>query len=163
MPYQNIFLLLGSNLGGRLENLNKCTALIELQIGSLINRSSVYETAPWGKADQDNFLNQALQIESSLQPHELLQACVAIEKKIGRVRSQKWEARTIDIDIIYFDNKIIDNCDLKIPHSRIAERRFVLVPINEIAAEFVHPIFLKTNAQLLQDCTDPLDVKFFSE
>lgn len=163
MLNQNIFLLTGSNLGDRLRILHNCSELIELELGHIIERSPVYQTAPWGKTDQANFLNQALQIETVLQPQELLTLCLSIEKKIGRVRDAKWGARTIDIDIVYFDNKIVDLDNLKIPHPRIAERRFVLVPLNEVAPEFVHPIFKKTNAQLLQECVDPLDVKTFTE
>jgi 2-amino-4-hydroxy-6-hydroxymethyldihydropteridine diphosphokinase len=161
MLIQNIFLLTGSNLGDRLSNLVKCAELIEQQAGHIVKRSSVYETAPWGKTDQDHFLNQALELESALQPQELLTACLAIEKKIGRVRDEKWGSRTIDIDIIYFNDQVIDSDDLKIPHPRIAERRFVLVPICELAPEFMHPILKKTNALLLKECTDALDVAIF--
>lgn len=162
MPTQNIFLLTGSNLGDRLNNLTKCTELMEAQAGRIVSRSSIYETAPWGKSDQDNFLNQALHLETTLQPHELLETCLAIEEKIGRVRREKWGSRTIDVDIIYYGNQIIDSDDLKVPHPRMAERRFVLIPINEIAPDFVHPILKKTNARLLLECVDRLDVKIFS-
>ncbi|HTH56409.1 MAG TPA: 2-amino-4-hydroxy-6-hydroxymethyldihydropteridine diphosphokinase [Cyclobacteriaceae bacterium] len=161
MLSQNIFLLTGSNLGDRLQNLNTCSALIEAQVGPVSRRSSIYETAPWGKTDQGNFLNQALQIESALLPTELLAACLAIEEKIGRVRYEPWGARTIDLDIIYYDQKSIDSNELKIPHPRIRERRFVLVPLSELAPEFIHPVLKKTNFKLLQECTDSLEVKIF--
>lgn len=161
MHYQNIFLLLGSNLGDRVSNLSKCTKLIELQIGVVINRSAIYETAPWGRANQPNFLNQALQVDSNLPPNKLLSTCLAIEKNLGRIRDETWAERIIDIDIIYFDNKIIDTDELKVPHPRMAERKFVLTPLAEISPEFLHPILKKTNRELLNECLDLLAVTVF--
>lgn len=136
--------------------------MIETQVGFIAKRSTVYETAPWGKTDQANFLNQGLQVESSLQPDELLRSCIGIEKKLGRIRHEKWGARTIDIDIIYFNHEIIDTETLTIPHPRMTERRFVLTPIAEIAPNFIHPTLKTTNAKLLAECNDPLEVRIFS-
>ena len=149
-------------MGDRLSNLNKGAKLIETQIGSILKRSAVYETAAWGKTDQPNFLNQALHVKSTLLPIELLESCLTIEKKMGRIRDEKWAERTIDIDIIYFDNKIIDSEELKIPHPRLAERRFVLMPLVEISPEFVHPVLRKTNQELLAICPDKLAVDVFA-
>lgn len=148
-------------MGDRLSNLNTCAQLIEAQIGPILKRSSVYETAAWGKTNQPGFLNQALQVKSALLPIELLGSCLAIEKKLGRIRNEKWAERTIDIDIIYFDNEIIDREELKIPHPRLAERRFVLMPLVEINPEFVHPVLKKTNRELLAVCPDKLSVDIY--
>lgn len=159
---KNIFLLLGSNLGDRLTNLDRGRILIEELTGSIVKKSSIYETSAWGKTDQPDYLNQAVQIETALRPNELLSACLNIEKKIGRQRIEKWGARLIDIDIIYFGGKIIHSNELIIPHPRMAERRFVLVPLTEINPDFVHPILMKTNEELLKQCKDDLLVKYFN-
>ena len=162
MLYKNVFLLLGGNLGDRVSNLRHCNTLIEELLGPIVENSSIYETEPWGKSDQPSFLNQALQIETSLPPMELLSACLTIEKKMGRSRDEKWGARVIDIDIIYFDNQILNSIDLILPHPRMAERKFVLTPLAEINPSFVHPVLLKTNEELLKECKDQLSVKYFS-
>lgn len=162
MLYKNVFLLLGGNLGDRVSNLRHCNTLIEELLGPIVENSSIYETEPWGKSDQPSFLNQALQIETSLPPMELLSACLTIEKKMGRSRDEKWGARVIDIDIIYFDNQILNSIDLILPHPRMAERKFVLTPLAEINPSFVHPVLLKTNEELLKECKDQLSVRYFS-
>lgn len=158
MNTKNVFLLMGSNLGIPSENLITARQKIENQIGKIVAQSSVYETSAWGKTDQPNYFNQALQIETRLSPDELLSEIHSIEKAMGRTRLEKWEARLIDIDIIYFDNQIIQNDKLVIPHPLMAQRRFVLVPLVEINSQFMHPALGKTNKQLLNECTDPLDV-----
>jgi 2-amino-4-hydroxy-6-hydroxymethyldihydropteridine diphosphokinase len=122
----------------------------------------VYETAPWGKSNQPNYLNQGVQIETNFEPFELLNQCLIIEKQLGRMRDEKWGARLIDIDIIYFDNQIMNTKDLNLPHPRMAERKFVLKPLTEISPDFMHPLFKKTNLELLADCKDPLSIKLFS-
>ncbi len=162
MLYKNVFLLLGGNLGDRVSNLRHCNTLIEELLGPIVENSSIYETEPWGKSDQPSFLNQALQIETSLPPMELLSACLTIEKKMGRSRDEKWGARVIDIDIIYFDGQILNSIDLILPHPRMAERKFVLTPLAEINPSFVHPVLLKTNEELLKECKDQLSVRYFS-
>lgn len=154
--------MLGGNLGDRVSNLRHCNTLIEELLGPIVENSSIYETEPWGKSDQPSFLNQALQIETSLPPMELLSACLTIEKKMGRSRDEKWGARVIDIDIIYFDNQILNSIDLILPHPRMAERKFVLTPLAEINPSFVHPVLLKTNEELLKECKDQLSVRYFS-
>lgn len=158
MNTQNVFLLMGSNLGIPNENLKAASKKIEDQIGKIVAYSSVYETSAWGKTDQPNYLNQALQIETELTPQQVLQEIHAIEMAMGRLRIEKWEARLIDIDIIYFDDRIIQSENLIVPHPLLAQRRFALVPLVEISDQFVHPVFRKTNQQLLEECSDPLEV-----
>lgn len=158
---ERIFLLLGSNLGDRHENLTQAIAHIKQEAGKTVALSHVYETAAWGKEDQSDFLNQVVELESALPPEELLIVLLAIEEKIGRVRHEKWGARSIDIDILYYGNREYNTEALRLPHPGIPERRFVLVPLCELAAEFMHPILLKKNEQLLVECLDSLPVKRF--
>jgi len=162
MNQRNIFLLLGSNVGDRPGQLGMAINLIEKEIGDVTAKSKIYQTAPWGKLDQPYFLNQALQIESRLSPTELLFKVQSIEGTLGRTRIEKWGERIIDIDIIYFGNKLIVMPDLVIPHSHMAERKFVLIPLTEINPDFIHPELQKSNAQLLKECNDTLLVKEFT-
>jgi 2-amino-4-hydroxy-6-hydroxymethyldihydropteridine diphosphokinase len=162
MGKQKVFLLTGSNLGSPAENLFECLQKIESQIGKIVTKSSVYETSAWGKTNQANFLNQALEVATAFTPEQLLNEIHSIEKSIGRIRNEKWEARVIDIDIIYFGNSIINTKNLIVPHPLVAQRKFALVPLVEISGDFVHPIFNKTNAELLKECTDPLDVNLIA-
>ena len=127
-----IYIGLGTNLGDRNSNLNKAIELISLQIGSVLKESTVHETKPWGKTDQPNFLNMVIKIETKLTPQQLLEKCLSIENEIGRVREEKWGPRLIDIDILYYNNEIINEENLIIPHPFIQEREFVLKPLNEI-------------------------------
>ncbi len=154
-----VYLLIGGNEGNRFLHMQQVRANIEHICGAIEQVSSVYQTAPWGKSDQPDFLNQALLIDSSLLPHELLNAILSIEKKMGRIRTVKNAARIIDVDILFYNREIISEPDLKIPHPRIAERRFVLAPLNDIAPEYVHPVLGKTVQMLFRECTDTLAVK----
>jgi 2-amino-4-hydroxy-6-hydroxymethyldihydropteridine diphosphokinase len=135
---------------------------IEHICGQLLQVSSLYETAPWGKTDQADFLNQVLLIETKWNPRELLKAILQIEEKGGRVRTLKNAPRSIDIDILFYNHLVIEETGLSIPHPRIAERRFVLEPMNEISPRFEHPVLHKTIHQLLLECTDELAVKKIS-
>jgi 2-amino-4-hydroxy-6-hydroxymethyldihydropteridine diphosphokinase len=157
------WLLIGGNMGHRMENLANATSLIEKYCGSIGLASSVYETEAWGKEDQPPFLNQALEINTSLAARQLLSQILAIEKKMGRSRTEKFGPRHIDIDILFFDDEIINKLGLDIPHPRIQDRRFVLVPLAEIAAEKIHPAFKITVRELLKYCTDPLQVSLYRE
>jgi 2-amino-4-hydroxy-6-hydroxymethyldihydropteridine diphosphokinase len=154
-------LLLGSNLGDRQENLLKALAFIEQQVGSLKRKSSVYKTAPWGNIEQDDFLNLAILAETKFTAHEVLKKLLEIEKKLGRERIEKWGPRTIDIDILYYDNEVINNKDLVVPHPHLQDRRFSLVPLNEISADWQHPVLHKTVSQMLEDCEDRGEVTVF--
>lgn len=155
---EGVFLLTGSNLGDSATNLRQALSHIRQECGPLVRQSSVYQTAAWGKQDQNDFLNQVLQLETTLSAAQLLTRVLAIEQQMGRVRKEKWGERLIDIDILYFNAEIIHAKDLQIPHPGIAARRFVLEPLCEIAPDFIHPILLKSNQVLLQECIDPLPV-----
>lgn len=156
---QEIFLHTGSNLGNRHENLEKSVALINQLIGTVVCKSSYYETSAWGNTDQPDFINQALCLHSSLAPMKLLKCIWSIEEELGRQRISKWGARTIDIDILFYGSEIIRMPDLTIPHQLLHERRFVLTPLNEIAPDLIHPILNKTVTELLSQLTDDLSVK----
>ena len=153
------YLLIGGNLGNRKENLSKAVSLINEQCGSLTRSSSIYETEAWGITDQPSFLNQALEISTSLNARQLMRKVLQIEEEMGRVRKEKLGPRIIDIDILLFENEIHDLRFLKIPHPEMQNRRFVLVPLAEINSTLQHPVLKKTIAELLEECPDLLDVK----
>lgn len=159
----DIYLLTGGNMGDRLLNLQQACTKIEKKIGQVVKRSSVYETAAWGFTEQEPFLNQVISITSAFESKELLQQLLAIELELGRKRVVKMGPRIIDIDILFYGNQIISAPDLIVPHPRIAERRFVLIPLNEIAPHFIHPVFNKTISELLKICPDKLEVKMYNE
>jgi len=153
------YLLIGGNLGNRKDNLLKATSFIIEQCGALTRSSSIYETAAWGIADQPSFLNQALEISTSLNARQLLRKILKIEKEMGRIRKEKLGPRIIDIDILLFENEIHDLRFLKIPHPEMQNRRFVLTPLAEIESGIMHPVLKKTIAQLLEECPDNLEVR----
>lgn len=153
------YLSLGSNIGNRKFYLERAEKLILQEIGTVLKKSSLYETEPWGFHHPVNFYNKALHIKTDLLPEELLSRCLSIEKQLGRQReNNKYEARCIDIDILFYDNQIIDAENLKIPHPYLHIRKFVLEPLNEIASEFVHPLLNKEIHQLLNECVDRRNV-----
>lgn len=156
------YLLTGGNLGNRAENLREALQLIDAQAGNILQCSPVFETAAWGKTNQPDYLNQAILIQTALDAPALLECLLAIEKQLGRLRQEKYGSRTIDIDILFYNDCIIRTGSLVVPHPQIQNRRFVLVPLNEIAPAFVHPVLKSTVQQLLQACTDPLNVKKYS-
>jgi 2-amino-4-hydroxy-6-hydroxymethyldihydropteridine diphosphokinase len=153
------YLLIGGNLGDRKENLLKTAALINEQCGNLTRSSSIYETAAWGMTEQPSFLNQALEISTSINARQLMRKVLNIEKEMGRIRKEKLGPRIIDIDILLFDDEIHDVPFLKIPHPEMQNRRFVLTPLAEINSDLLHPVLKKTIAQLLEECPDNLEVK----
>ena len=145
-------------MGNRLQNLHQAVAQLSAACGPVLQQSAVYETAAWGKTDQAAFLNQALLLHTSLSARELITAILLVEEKMGRHREEKFGPRVIDIDIIFYNNDIVKEPDLTIPHPEMQNRRFVLVPLHEIAPAFVHPILQKSIAQLLEECEDTLPV-----
>lgn len=155
------YLLLGSNMGNSQELLSDAIHQIEMNTGKLIRASGLYATAAWGNTDQPDFLNQVIVIETNLSAKETLQSVLSIEKKMGRVRTVKNAPRIIDIDILFFNKEIIHHPDLIVPHPEIQNRRFVLIPLNEIAPQFIHPVLNQNVHQLLTLCKDPLNVKKF--
>jgi 2-amino-4-hydroxy-6-hydroxymethyldihydropteridine diphosphokinase len=154
-----IFLLLGSNVGDRPHLLKQAISLIANQVGNVVRQSSVYETAPWGKLDQQNFLNQVLEIASALPASDLLTSILSIETALGRTRDQRWGPRTIDIDILLYRNFVIKSDALTIPHPSMHERRFTLVPLVELAPDVIHPVLNKSFKELLDNCPDEQAVK----
>ena len=152
-------LLTGGNLGDRKKNLLTAISLINEQCGHLTKVSSIYETEAWGKTDQPSFLNQALEISTSLNARQLMRKILKIEKEMGRIRKEKFGPRIIDIDILLYENEIHDLRFLKIPHPEMQNRRFVLVPLAEIDPTLQHPVLKKTIAELLEECPDNLEVK----
>lgn len=154
----SVFLLTGSNLGDRSSQLSQCINALQEQAGNVVQCSQVYETEAWGKEGLPAHLNQALHLHTTLQPLELLEVIHHIEHSLGRVRQEKWGIRAIDIDIIYYDNMVLNLPQLTIPHPLLQERRFVLQPLAEIAPAYCHPVFGKSNYGLLETCMDPLSV-----
>jgi 2-amino-4-hydroxy-6-hydroxymethyldihydropteridine diphosphokinase len=155
------YLLLGSNMGSSQLQLSRAIKYISKQIGTVIRQSKLYTTAAWGNTNQPDFLNQVIIVETVLDPIQTIQTILGIEEKMGRVRTIKNAPRIIDIDILYFNKEIIDSTILSVPHPEIQNRRFVLIPLNELSPNFVHPLIGKSNHQLLIDCTDELNVKKF--
>jgi 2-amino-4-hydroxy-6-hydroxymethyldihydropteridine diphosphokinase len=152
-------LLIGGNLGDRKENLLTAISLVNEHCGPLTKVSSIYETEAWGKTDQPTFLNQALEISTSLNARQLMRKILKIEKEMGRIRKEKLGPRIIDIDILLYENEIHDLRFLKIPHPEMHNRRFVLVPLAEIDPTLQHPVLKRTIAELLEECPDNLEVK----
>jgi 2-amino-4-hydroxy-6-hydroxymethyldihydropteridine diphosphokinase len=154
---EGIYLLLGSNLGDKRKQLS--SAIDKIARGNeVVLQSKVYETAAWGNSDQPSFYNQVISIRTSIDPHDLLHQLLNIELEMGRIRDEKWGARHIDIDILYFNDLVIKTDNLTIPHPEIQNRRFTLVPMVELAAEFYHPVLKKTQQELLTKCADLLEV-----
>ena len=153
------FLLIGANLGNREENFERAKEMIKENCGEITKSSACYETAAWGKTDQPSFLNQALEIETKMSAKQLMRYILKMETTMGRERKEKYGPRIIDIDILLFNNRQYDYSFLKIPHPEMQNRRFALVPLQEIAPDLQHPVFKKSISQLLEECPDESDVK----
>ena len=154
----DVYLLTGSNLGDRREQLVLAVAEMEQHAGSIVRTSRIYETEAWGLEGLPAHLNQALLLRTKLEPLPLLYVLQEIEHRLGRVRQQRWGVRAIDIDIIYYDDLVLNLPQLSIPHPLMQERNFVLAPLAELAPDGMHPVLHQTNAALLQQSADKLSV-----
>lgn len=155
----NAFILLGSNMGDKKNMLLNAVNDIKKTIGDIITKSSIYETEPWGvDGFQESYLNQVIQINTNLTAKNLLLELNKIEIKYGRHREIKNSSRTLDLDILFFENQIINSNDLTIPHPRLHLRNFTLIPLMEIAPYFIHPKLNKNIEELYDECKDPSEV-----
>ena len=158
---EEVYLLLGSNVGDRDSNLSRAIELINRSAGELIKVSLLYETAAWGKTEQAAFLNQAICISTALTPLALLSLLKSIEKEVGRISTEKWGPRVIDIDILFYGSEIIQAPELQVPHPYLPVRRFALLPLSEIAEDFIHPVLRRSVNALLSECPDGSDVRLY--
>jgi 2-amino-4-hydroxy-6-hydroxymethyldihydropteridine diphosphokinase len=154
-----VFLCLGGNMGERLLNIEKSLIKIEESVGEITKKSKVYETESWGKENELKYLNQVIEIKTEKNAKEVLYLVLKIEHELGRTRSGKWESRIIDIDILFFNSDIIQTNELIVPHPFLHQRNFVLIPLSEIANDFIHPILNETIEELKNNCEDKLIVK----
>ncbi|MBT0810941.1 2-amino-4-hydroxy-6-hydroxymethyldihydropteridine diphosphokinase [Litoribacter ruber] len=152
-----VVLLLGGNIGDRLKYLSRANSEIQ-KVFSIKKLSAVYKTAPWGTDSQQAYLNQAMVVDTDMPAQEVLEVILGIEQKLDRVREQKWGDRTMDIDLIYYEDLVIQSENLTIPHPLMQDRRFVLIPLVEILPDFVHPVFGKSTRKLLEECLDRSEV-----
>jgi 2-amino-4-hydroxy-6-hydroxymethyldihydropteridine diphosphokinase len=155
-----LYILLGGNLGDKQMVFSDARARLSQQVGTITNQSAIYETEPWGFESNDIFWNQAIEISTAFSPNEILLETQQIEQTLGRVRkANQYDSRTIDIDILFCGDQVIQTENLVVPHPRIQERKFALVPLCEIAPELIHPVFQKSIQQLLDECQDSLNVE----
>ena len=155
-----VFLSIGGNLGNKRANFDKVYTHIQNELGCIVLRSSVYETPAWGFVSEDSFWNQVLCIETLLNPSEILEKIKKIDAAFGRKRSGNgYSSREMDIDILYFDDNIINTENLTIPHPLLHKRLFVLVPLAEIAPDFVHPVLKLSSLEMLNSCDDKSMIK----
>ncbi|MDQ1332310.1 MAG: dihydroneopterin aldolase / 2-amino-4-hydroxy-6-hydroxymethyldihydropteridine diphosphokinase [Bacteroidota bacterium] len=157
---KGVFLGIGSNLGKRDDNILEAIKKIRELIGPVVNSSSVYETKPWGFRSKNDFLNMVIEVDTKLKPSGLLGRLLMIESLLGRVRKgKKYTSRIIDIDILLYNDMVMENEVLVIPHPRMHERKFVLVPLCEIAPDFMHPLLKKSISELLKECPDKSKIR----
>ncbi len=156
---QNVYLLLGSNLGDSKKYISDSVDIIQKRIGIIIQKSSLYQTESWGNTDQPDFINQVILINSELSPEEVLKEILSIETELGRRRHEKWGSRIIDIDILFYGDQVVKTDDLTVPHPFLHLRKFTLMPLCEISPELIHPTLNKSASELLRDLDDELSVK----
>lgn len=155
-----LYILLGGNLGDKKQIFSDVSTLLNDRLGKITSQSAIYETEPWGFESPDLFWNQVLELSTNLSPEEVLAQTQQIETELGRIRKEnQYSSRLIDIDILFYGNQIINQENLTVPHPRIQERKFALIPLCEIAPELIHPVLRKNIRQLLVESTDPLKVE----
>lgn len=156
-------ILIGSNQGQRELTISQSIKMLVERCGEVFLLSSLYETEPWGFIAEQNFLNQVVALDTEMNPYDLLRELLMIEKELGRKRHdvEGYESRPIDLDILYYDDMIINDDDLILPHPRLHKRRFALMPLCDIAADFIHPVFKRSNRELLNECEDISEVKLY--
>lgn len=152
------YLITGGNIGDRKKHLERAAGYIAEKIGHILKSSAIYETAAWGNTDQSSFYNQVHLVETTLSPDEVMSIILKIEQEMGRIRTEKNAARIIDIDILFFNDEIINTASVVVPHKEIQNRKFVLKPLLELTPGFVHPLLHKTIAQLDAETRDQLEV-----
>lgn len=162
MKNLHYFLIIGSNLGDRINQLELAKKMISSEVGVIAKESAIYETQPWGFDDQPWFLNQVVEVKSPDSPEEVLTRLKAIETRAGRTPAEKWHARHIDIDILLCGDLVMNKKELTIPHPHLQERNFVLIPLMELAPELVHPVLGKTIEDLYFDSRDTGEVYIFN-
>lgn len=157
------YLCLGGNIGDREKALNLALIKISEFAGKIEKKSAIYETEAWGVENQQAYLNQCVKITTELTPGELIEILLSIEKNLGRQRNfdHNYEPRTLDIDILFYNTLVLEQEHLVIPHPRLQLRKFVLIPLNEIASNYLHPLLNKTIFSILKKCEDTSDVKLF--
>ena len=159
-----VFIQLGSNLGNRQNAIFLSQQFVLQQIGYVVNESAIYETEPWMMDSDEWFLNQVIEVETNLEPHSLLLKLKDFEQTQGRkAETVKYQPRVIDMDILFYGNRIINSSDLVVPHPFLHERKFVLIPMNEINPDFIHPIFNKSIKELLTECNDSYQVSLYKQ
>ena len=155
---EEAYLLLGSNLGDSKSYISEAVVNIRKEIGELLECSSLYQTASWGNVNQPDFINQVIRVRTNLNPQQLLTNILVIETRLGRQRLEKWGSRTIDIDLLFYGDHIIQEENLKVPHPFLHLRRFTLMPLVELNPGFVHPILNLTVQELCENLNDDLSV-----
>ncbi len=154
-----LFLLLGGNMGNKRQLFEKALSRLGDELGEITQISSIYETEPWGFQSDDLFWNQVVVLNTGWSPEDILKKTQAIELELGRTRkAEQYVSRLIDIDLLFYNDLVLRNPYLELPHPRMVERRFVLEPLSEIAPNFIHPVFNQSIKTLLKNCSDPLQV-----
>ncbi len=159
-----VILLLGSNLGTRDKILEKAIEAINKNVGLIEKSSSLYQTEPWGFESDEFFLNQVVSVETNLNPMEVLEEIQKIENHLGRTRSaNQYSSRTIDIDILFYDHLRVDMKELQIPHPRLHQRRFTLIPLLEVVGDFFHPVLNERIDVITENCKDKSRVELLEK
>lgn len=154
---------LGSNQGNRTANLALAHRLLSRNVGIVSKESPVYQTEPWGVADQAAYYNQVLWIKTVFSLEDAFRKCQIIEQKMGRQREEQWGPRIIDVDVLYYNQEQVHTEALTVPHRHLHERRFVLQPLSDIAPDYQHPVFQKNTTELLAACTDELAIEVLQQ